>query len=89
MDKYVLPAASYNEMNTERIHAKRFTRAYDTRYFQLVLETPDDIRFAFQPLINLYTGDVVAMEMLARPCTVMCGRCCAAPLMQESWRSST
>jgi len=41
--------------------------AYDTRYFQLVLETPDDIRFAFQPLINLYTGGVVAMEMLARP----------------------
>jgi EAL domain-containing protein (putative c-di-GMP-specific phosphodiesterase class I)/GGDEF domain-containing protein len=32
-----------------------------------VLETPADIRFAFQPLINLYTGGVVAMEMLARP----------------------
>ncbi|MDQ3760126.1 MAG: GGDEF domain-containing protein [Actinomycetota bacterium] len=30
-------------------------------------ETPVDIRFAFQPLINLHTGGVVAMEMLARP----------------------
>ena len=26
-----------------------------------------DIRFAFQPLVNLHTGGVVAMEMLARP----------------------
>ncbi|MGH3605168.1 MAG: EAL domain-containing protein [Pseudonocardiaceae bacterium] len=30
-------------------------------------ETSDKIRFAFQPLINLHTGGVVAMEMLARP----------------------
>lgn len=30
-------------------------------------ETPVDTRFAFQPLINLYTGGVMAMEMLARP----------------------
>ena len=28
---------------------------------------PVDIRFAFQPLVNLHTGGVVAMEMLARP----------------------
>ncbi len=26
-----------------------------------------DIRFAFQPLVNLHTGGVMAMEMLARP----------------------
>lgn len=30
-------------------------------------ETPVDTRFAFQPLVNLHTGGVVAMEMLARP----------------------
>ncbi|MGH3946689.1 MAG: bifunctional diguanylate cyclase/phosphodiesterase [Pseudonocardiaceae bacterium] len=30
-------------------------------------ETSVDTRFAFQPLINLHTGGVVAMEMLARP----------------------
>lgn len=30
-------------------------------------ETPVDTRFAFQPLINLYTGGIVGMEMLARP----------------------
>lgn len=29
--------------------------------------TPVDTRFAFQPLVNLHTGGVVAMEMLARP----------------------
>jgi EAL domain-containing protein (putative c-di-GMP-specific phosphodiesterase class I) len=32
-----------------------------------VPELPVDIRFAFQPLVNLHTGGVVAMEMLARP----------------------
>ncbi len=32
-----------------------------------MLETPVDTRFAFQPLINLHTGGVVAMEMFARP----------------------
>jgi EAL domain-containing protein (putative c-di-GMP-specific phosphodiesterase class I)/GGDEF domain-containing protein len=32
-----------------------------------VPETPVDTRFAFQPLVNLHTGGVVAMEMLARP----------------------
>jgi EAL domain-containing protein (putative c-di-GMP-specific phosphodiesterase class I) len=26
-----------------------------------------DTRFAFQPLVNLHTGGVVAMEMIARP----------------------
>ncbi|MGH4013320.1 MAG: hypothetical protein ACRDSL_05185 [Pseudonocardiaceae bacterium] len=26
-----------------------------------------DTRFAFQPLVNLHTGGVVAVEMLARP----------------------
>ncbi|HZA15873.1 MAG TPA: hypothetical protein VE645_03080 [Pseudonocardiaceae bacterium] len=30
-------------------------------------ETPVDTRFAFQPLINLHTGGVMAIEMLARP----------------------
>ncbi|MGH3808129.1 MAG: EAL domain-containing protein [Pseudonocardiaceae bacterium] len=30
-------------------------------------ETSANIRFAFQPLVNLRTGGVVAMEMLARP----------------------
>lgn len=30
-------------------------------------ETSVDTRFAFQPLIDLHTGGVVAMEMLARP----------------------
>lgn len=30
-------------------------------------DTPVDTRFAFQPLVNLHTGGVVAMEMLARP----------------------
>lgn len=30
-------------------------------------ETPADTRFAFQPLINLHTGGIVAMEMLVRP----------------------
>lgn len=34
-------------------------------------ETPVDTRFAFQPLLNLRTGGIVAMEMLARP--VDCG----------------
>jgi EAL domain-containing protein (putative c-di-GMP-specific phosphodiesterase class I)/GGDEF domain-containing protein len=33
----------------------------------VVPETSANIRFAFQPLINLHTGGVVAMEMLARP----------------------
>jgi EAL domain-containing protein (putative c-di-GMP-specific phosphodiesterase class I)/GGDEF domain-containing protein len=32
-----------------------------------VPETSVDTRFAFQPLINLHTGGVIAMEMLARP----------------------
>jgi len=32
-----------------------------------VPETPADTRFAFQPLINLHTGGIVAMEMLVRP----------------------
>jgi EAL domain-containing protein (putative c-di-GMP-specific phosphodiesterase class I) len=32
-----------------------------------VSEIPVDTRFAFQPLINLHTGGVMAMEMLARP----------------------
>ena len=27
----------------------------------------DDVRFAFQPLFNLHTGGVVAVEALARP----------------------
>lgn len=30
-------------------------------------DTPVDTRFAFQPLVNLHTGGVVALEMLARP----------------------
>ncbi|HEX2298650.1 MAG TPA: GGDEF domain-containing protein [Pseudonocardiaceae bacterium] len=30
-------------------------------------DAPVDTRFAFQPLVNLHTGGVVAMEMLARP----------------------
>lgn len=33
----------------------------------MVPETSANIRFAFQPLINLHTGGVVVMEMLARP----------------------
>jgi EAL domain-containing protein (putative c-di-GMP-specific phosphodiesterase class I)/GGDEF domain-containing protein len=32
-----------------------------------VSDTPVDARFAFQPLVNLHTGGVVAMEMFARP----------------------
>lgn len=30
-------------------------------------DSPEDTRFAFQPLVNVRTGGVVAMEMLARP----------------------
>ena len=30
-------------------------------------ETPVGARFAFQPLVSLHTGGIVAMEMLARP----------------------
>ncbi|MGH3793455.1 MAG: EAL domain-containing protein [Pseudonocardiaceae bacterium] len=30
-------------------------------------DNPVDTRFAFQPLVNLHTGGVVALEMLARP----------------------
>ncbi|HEY2763581.1 MAG TPA: EAL domain-containing protein [Pseudonocardiaceae bacterium] len=30
-------------------------------------DKPVDTRFAFQPLVNLHTGGVVALEMLARP----------------------
>jgi EAL domain-containing protein (putative c-di-GMP-specific phosphodiesterase class I)/CBS domain-containing protein len=38
-----------------------------SRHYHLVPEASVDTRFAFQPLINLHTGGVVAMEMLARP----------------------
>lgn len=30
-------------------------------------DTRVDTRFAFQPVVNLHTGGVVALEMLARP----------------------
>jgi EAL domain-containing protein (putative c-di-GMP-specific phosphodiesterase class I) len=38
-----------------------------TMHYQPVAELSADTRFAFQPLVNLHTGGVVAMEMLARP----------------------
>jgi EAL domain-containing protein (putative c-di-GMP-specific phosphodiesterase class I) len=41
--------------------------AIDGRHHHPVPESSVDIRFAFQPLVNLHTGGVVAMEMLARP----------------------
>lgn len=39
----------------------------DARHYHSVPDTPVDTRFAFQPLLNLRTGGIVAMEMLARP----------------------
>ena len=37
------------------------------RHDRPVSDTPVDTRFAFQPLVNLYTSGVVAIEMFARP----------------------
>ena len=41
--------------------------AHDAGHYHPVTETSVNTRFAFQPLINLHTGGVVAIEMLARP----------------------
>jgi EAL domain-containing protein (putative c-di-GMP-specific phosphodiesterase class I) len=41
--------------------------ANGARQYHPVPEISVDTRFAFQPLVNLHTGGVIAMEMLARP----------------------
>jgi EAL domain-containing protein (putative c-di-GMP-specific phosphodiesterase class I) len=47
-------------------HIADLPGAHSARHHRPVSEKWANIRFAFQPLINLRTGGVMAMEMLAR-----------------------